>query len=279
MFRGQPEDITTNAPIEFTLYLQQLPWQIGCSGHFTIQSTPYGLIWRTPDRQVRLFNGSDRPEVISGGVEPIMKSITNGTEQNERSAYWSFNERNWYILAIAVDGSTDLNLLLIFDLEPGESNVGIFALDVGVFQSIGILEMVSGEQKLAIGQAGSLMELSVASKCINGITQNPTATTDMLGAFWRSGYFGNENPEQVKFMRFSRVSVDTDGFSIKRYLVNDEDATMAQPQIIDVEPLSDPMFATDMETRRMSIEIQFPPIDKDAALQLLTNTYIPGAER
>jgi len=29
----------------------------------------------------------------------------------------------------------------------------------------------------------------------------------------------------------------------------------------------------------MSIEIQFPRIDKDAAVQLLTNTYIPGAER
>ena len=279
MFRGQPEDITTNAPVEFTLYLQQLPWQIGCSGHFTIQSTPYGLVWRTPDRQVRLFNGTDRPEVISGGVEPILKSITYGTEQNERSAYWSFNEKNWYVLAVAVDGSTALNLLLIFDLEPGEDNVGIFTLDIGVFQSLGILEMVSGEQKLVVGQGGQLRELAVASKCINGVTQNPTATTDTLGAIWQSGYFGNENPQQVKFMRFSRLSADTDGFSIKRYLVNDEDSTMAQPEIIDVEPLTDPMFATDMETRRMSIEIQFPPIDKDAAVQLLTNTYIPGAER
>lgn len=280
MFRGQPEDITTNAPVEFTLYLQQLPWQIGCSGHFTIQSTPYGLVWRTPDRQVRLFNGSDKPDVISTGVEPIMKAITTGTELNERSCYWSYNEKNWYVLAIAVSPSTQLNQLLMFDLEPSESdNVGIFAFDIGVFQSLGILEMMDGSQKLVVGQGGMFKEMAVASKCINGVTQNPTSTSGTLGANWRSGYFGGENPEMVKFMRFSRISADSDGYSVKRYLVDDDVSTMATPEIIEVVPLEDAKFETNQETRRMSIEIQFPIVDRDSALQLLTNSYIPGAER
>lgn len=284
MFRGQPEDIVTTAPVEFTLYLQQLPWDIGCSGHFTIQSTPYGLVFRTPDRQVRLFNGSDQPAIISGGVEPILRRITNGTETNERSAYWSYNERNWYVLAIAVDGTNtpDLNMILLFDLEPGADNVGIFAFDlspIGPFQSLGVIELMTGEQKLIIGQAGIFKELAVASKCINGVTENPTSTTGVLPANWRSGYFGNKNPQQVKFMRFSRVSADSDGYSVKRYLVDDDVSTMAQPDIIEVEPLTEAKFETNLETRRMSIELQFPPQDRDAAVQELTNTFIPQAER
>lgn len=283
MFRGQPEDITTNAPIEFTLYLQQLPWDIGCSGHFTIQSTPYGLVWRTPDRQVRLFNGSDKPDVISGGVEPILKRITPGSEPNERSAYWSYNERDWYVLGIALDGEDSaLNYLLLFDLSPGENNVGIFAFDlieIGTFNSIGVLEMVSGEQKLVIGMLGSLQELTVMSKCINGVTFEPTSTDDELRGNWRSGYFGRENPQQRKFMSFSRVSVDSAGFQVKRYLVDDDSSTMAEPDIIEVVPLETARFDTNMDTRRMSIEIQFPVQDKDCAMQLLTNSFILGAER
>lgn len=280
MFRGQPEDIVTTAPVEFSLYLQQLPWDIGASGHFTIQSTPYGLVWRTPDRQVRLFNGTDEPDIISGGVEPILKRITFGTELNERSAYWSYNEKNWYVLAIAIDGETSLNQLLIFDLEPSDAdNVGTFAFDLGTFDSLSVIELVTGEQKLIIGQDGQFKELAVASKCVNGITQNPTSTDDELRGNWRSGYFGNANPEQVKFMQFSRLSADCDGFSVKRYLVNDDNSTMAQPDIIEVVPLTEAKFQTNEETRRMSIEIQFPPQDRDCAVQMLSNTFTPGAVR
>jgi hypothetical protein len=285
MFRGQPEDIVTNAPVEFTLYLQQLPWDIGCSGHFTIQSTPYGLVWRTPDRQVRLFNGTDEPDIISSGIEPIMKRITANTETNERSAYWSLNERNWYVLACAVDGTTqpDLNMILVFDMEPSDAdNVGIFAFDlspIGPFQSIGVIEMVTGDQKLMIGQGGLFKELTVASKLINGITQDPTFTTGVLPGNWRSAYFGNENQTQSKFMQFSIVSADASGFSVKRYLVNDLDSTMAQPEILEVEPIEGPSIFTGRETKRMSVELQFPPQDRDCAVQLLANSYTPGAER
>lgn len=279
MFRGQPEDITTNAPVEFTLFLQQLPWNIGSSGHFAIQSSPYGLIWRTPDRQVRLFNGTDEPSVISYGVEPILNRITFGTELNERAVTWTYSERNWYVLAIAIDESTRLNTLLMFDLEPGEDNVGTFLFDIGVFDSLGVIELESGEQMLIIGQDGILKNLDVKSKCVNGVTQNPTSTSGRLGASWRSGYFGNDNPQQVKFMQFSRVSADSDGYSVKRYLVNDDVSTMAQPDITEVVPIDTARFDTGMETRRMSIELQFPAQDRDCAIQLLTNTYVPGAER
>jgi hypothetical protein len=280
MFRGQPEDITVTAPVEFTLYLQQLPWEIGCSGHFTIQSTPYGLVWRTPDRQVLLFNGTDEPDVISFGVEPILKRITYGSELNERSAYWCFNEKDWYVLGIAIDEeSAQMNMLLMFDLTPGKDNVGTFAFQFGNFDSIGVIEMESGEKKLVVGQLGVFKELKVQSKCVNGVTEVPTSTEEELVGLWRSGYFGNKNPEQMKFMRFSRVSVDSDGYKIKRYLVDDDFSTMAAPEIIEAEPLESAKFETNEETRRMSIEIQFPVIDKDCALQLLTNTYIPGAVR
>lgn len=285
MFRGQPEDITYTAPVEFTLFLQQLPWSIGCASHFTIQSTPHGLAWLTPDRQIRLFDGTNYPQVISNGIEPIMRTLTLGQEFNARSAYWSYLDRNWYVLAIPTDGSTQLNLILVVDLEPDEeTNVGIFAIDIGVFQSIGVIETAAGEQKLVIGQEGLLKELTVSMTTTNGINEAITSTDEELGAFWRSAYFGNEAPQLVKMMRFIRLIADNLGFQIKRYLVDDEAYPVTSPYIIEasaVDPTTatSTRFSTNLKTRRMSIEIRFPSTDVDCSVSELSNSYIPVAER
>jgi hypothetical protein len=170
MFRGQPEDIVITAPVEFSLFLKELPYGIGCASHFTIQSTSYGLIWLGSDLSVYKFNGQSPPETIDDGVEPILRNINYDQLPNCRSAYWGYKHRDWYVLAIPLGVSTELNRLLIFDLTEGEANVGVFPFDIGAFQSINVIEMENGEQKLVIGQGGRLKELRVTADTISGIS-------------------------------------------------------------------------------------------------------------
>ena len=178
MFRGQPEDITVDAPVEFTLYLKQLPWQIGCAGHFTIQSTQRGLVWLSSSLDVFIFNGEAEPISIDEGVEPILRATNMSQVSNARSVYWQYKGRNWYVLGIPTGNSSDLTKLLIFDLEENQAkNVGTFPLDVGAFQSIGIVEMSDGSQKLVIGQDGLLKELNVTPTTASGIEQTIVSTS------------------------------------------------------------------------------------------------------
>lgn len=280
LFRGQPEDITNTAPVEFTAFLQQLPWDIGCASHFTIVNSDRGLIWLTPDRQVRTFDGMGKPNIISGGVEPILRRITSGTESNARAVHWHYVDRDWYVLALAVDNSYALNMLLVFDLEENpDVNCGVFPVSLGTFQSLGVLEMVDGSQKLVVGQAGYLKEIKAVSTATNGVNRARTTTSGTLTAFWRSGYFGNDSPQTVKLMRWLRIIADNIGFRVKRYLVDDDSYTVENPNVIEFEDLTDSKMSTNEKTKRMSIEIRFPETDVDTTVLELQNIYIPTGER
>lgn len=280
MFRGQPEDITNTAPVEFTLFLQQLPWDIGCASHFTICNSDRGLVWLTPDREVCAFDGIGKPMTISGGVEPIMRRITSGTESNARAVYWHYVDRDWYVLALAVDNSYALNMLLIFDLDDNpDTNCGVFPLDLGSFQSLSVLEMADGSQKLVVGQAGVLKEIKTISTATNGVNRARTTTAGTLGAFWRSGYFGNPKPQMMKFMRWLRCITDNIGFQIKRYLVDDDNFTVESPRVIEHDELDGSKMSTNAKAKRMSIEIKFPDTDVDCTVLELQNVYVPTGER
>ncbi len=278
MFRGQPEDITVDAPVEFTLYLKSLPWQIGCAGHFTIQSTPRGLVWLSSSLDVFVFNGESEPLSIDEGVEPILRTINQSQVANSRSAYWQYKGRNWYVLGVPTGSSADLTKLLIFDLEESaEKNVGTFPLDVGKFQSLGVVEMTDGSQKLVIGQDGLLKELNVTPTTINGIEQNIVSTSGTLGAYWRSGCFGNESPQANKFFRWCRIVADQPGIRVKRYLYQD---IVTQPEPIEfVDTFLGGKLSTNRKGRRLSYELRFRDEDTPQNILEVTDASIPVSVR
>ena len=278
MFRGQPEDITIDAPVEYSLFLKQLPFTIGCGSHFSIQSTPYGLVWLSPSLDVFVYNGADAPRSIADGVEPILRSVTMSQIQNARSAYWQYKGRDWYVLGVPTTLSPDLTKLLIFDMEPNpEANVGCFPFDVGTFQSIGIVEMLNGEQKLVIGQGGSLKELTVTATTQNGLEQNATSTTGTLGAFYMEGYRGNENPEAEKFVRWGRVTTDSNGIRVKTRLIRNDPT---KPEIVEFRPLNlDGKFSTNKKARFWSHEYRFDDLDVAQNILQVVDVAIPIAER
>lgn len=278
MFRGQPEDITVTAPVEFTLFLKQLPWQIGCGSHFTIQSTQRGLVWLTHDLDVMLFDGQSEPVSIDEGVEPILRSINLAQLQNSRSVYWKYKGRNWYILAVAVGSSSVLNKILIFDLEENQDkNVGCFPIDIGEFQSLGMVETYDGSQKLVIGQAGILKELLVTSTTINGIDQDVSATAATLGAFWQSGYVGNESPELEKFFRWFRVTADQQGIRVKRRLITNDIRNPSVIEFVDL-PIGGKL-GTNKKARRISYELRFRDEDVSQNILELLDVNVAVAER
>lgn len=282
MFKGSPSDITNTAPVPISAFLQELPWAIGCASHFTIKSTAYGLAWLSPDRRIQLFDGTNKPICISNGVEPILRRMTQGTEYNCRAEYFSYVDRDWYVLVMAVDGSYQLNHMLMIDMdEDSDRNVGAFQFhfDDGV-DSIGVVELFSTEQKLVIGQKGLLKELKVLSTTTNGINEARTTTSGRIGAYWKGGYFGGETPQLMKTMRYARFITDNQGFRVKRYLIDDINSKITAPEIMDFEPLADDgVIVTNKKAKRESYEIRFPDDDVDCSVLEMTHSFIPASER
>ncbi len=278
MFRGQPEDITNDAPIEFSLLLRPLPWEIGCASHFTIKSTPYGLIWLSPTNDVFVYNGEGRPRSLTDGIEPIMRTVNPSTLGNSRAVYWQYKGRDWYVLAVSTGNSSQLNKILIFDMEPNEAaNFGVVPLDVGDFQSLGLVEMVSGEQKLVIGQGGKLKELTVTPSTRNGIEESITSTSGTLGGYYQTGYFGNEAPDIEKFFRWGRVTADQTGIRVKRRLIKDDPTA---PSIMEFEETpTGGKISTNRKARRLSYELRFQDADVSQNILELTDMYIPVSQR
>lgn len=278
MFRGQPQDITITAPVEFSLFLKQLPWNIGCASHLTIQSTPRGLVWLSSSFDVFLFDGQDEPTSLGEGVLPLLRSINQGYAINCRSVYWQYKGRNWYVLAVPLLPSAALNKILIFDLnENQDANVGCFPLDIGEFQSLGTVEMTDGSQKLVVGQGGALKELTVTPSTINGIEQTVAPTTGVLGGFWKSGLIGNDTPQQQKFFRWGRVTADQAGIRVKRYLYQEDITAPAPIEFVDLTIGG--KISTNKKGRRLSYELRFRDEDTPQNILELIDMSIPLAER
>lgn len=278
MFRGQPEDITVDAPVEFTLFMQQLPYDIGCISHYTICSTVRGLVWLGVCLGIYVFDGSKPPEDLSEGAEPILRTINMAAAGNSRAVYWQYRGRDWYILAIPTGTETALNKILIVDLDANEEkNFGIVPLDIGTFQSIGIVEMTDGTQKLVVGQDGILKEISITSSTKNGIEETVSSTSATLGGYWVSGLVGNDSPEVEKFFRWGRVTADQNGIRIKRRLYKD---SITQPEVMEFEDTPPGgKISTNRKGRRLSYELRFRDEDVSQNILELLDVSIPLAER
>lgn len=285
MLRGIIEDITTSAPVQFTAYLEELPWQVGAFSHYSVVSTEYGLIWLSSDRNVRMFNGYSEPNIISANIWPILKSITAGQEANARAAYVNWLDRQWYALCIAVNGVTYNNLVVLFDLLPDpEQNAGIFVLDIGRVDSIATVEDTNGQRMLVIGQNGNLMQIRTPSIAVNGLSQGISATSGSLYAYWRGGYFGNEDPEVNKMYRWGRIVSDQPtgaaiAFIAMARLVDQEQRPFTSPQIkASLQPVGE-KFVVNTRAKRCSIEVDFPVKDVDINLLELDLANIPVGVR
>lgn len=292
MLRGQVEDITLAVPVNFTQYLEELPWTLGCLSHFTIQSTPYGLIWLAGDKTVQLFDGRSEPIDISAPIYPILRTITPGTENQCVSGYFNWLERDFYVLLAAVGGSLTLNKAFFFaaNKQPGTDTVDsveVFVSDLPATLGatwIGLITTSKLQRMLCLGAQGFIQQWPVSSDTVNGITQDFTiipATAGVLNAYWRSGYFGTESPYRSKTFRWARLIADQDpsAFSAQFRYVDDESRTFRNPEIVGPVQFGTSRLGMNRKAKRASVEIDFPSQDASVNVLELHVAAVPTSDR
>jgi hypothetical protein len=279
MFRGTVTDRSTDAPIEYLAELEKLPWNTGCASHFSIAKTPYGLVWLASDKTIKVFNGQGEPQTLAGGILPLLRRITPGTEEDARGLFFCFLEREWYILLCAIDGFATKNCIIIVDLEPDkEANVGAFPFQVSA-DAIELIEDAYGINHLIIIQDSYIKELTVLSDTTGGISLTYTSTADLIPARWRSGYFGNDTSEWMKLFRYGKLVADQLGFKVQVYLVDDVSSTFRAPDIIPFQSIINDHILIDRKSKFCSLEIQFPQENTAANVLMLSASAIPTSER
>lgn len=287
MLRGLLEDIVTTQPVAFSAYLEELPWTLGCFSHFTIQSTPYGLVWLAADKTVQFFDGRAAPVDISRAIYPYLQQITPGTENQATSAYFNWLERDWYVLVVAVQGSLTPNRTFYFSLDPETSKIEVFISDIptawiGLLTTPTLQRILCVTDQLATGL--QIQQLPISADTINGITNDDTIippTSGILNAYWRSGYFGNEQPQRSKLFRWQTIVADPapPSFSSTVRLVNDRELTFQQPGIIGPFQYEDGTQEINQRAKRCSVEINFPNADAPANVIELQVAQISTSDR
>lgn len=278
MVRGQLEDITLAAPINFSAFLEQMPWKLGCASHFTIQSTPHGLMWLAGDLTLRVFTGSSAPADISYAVYPILRSITPGTAGLASAGYFNWLERDWYALTVATNGSQSPNQIVFWDDEEDSgSNVGVFISNIAA-DFISSLDLGS-RRGLCISHRGIISELPVSSVTTSGVASPITSTSGDLPAHWRGGYFGQDNLQRNKIWRKCLLLTDNQGFSIIPRYVDLNRRTFRSPEVGQVVNVNNHGFAgLNRKANLVSCEIIFPRQDISCSVLAMLVEYIPASD-
>jgi len=279
ILRGILQDVTVDAPVQLSAFLQPLPWSQGCFSHYSIAETPQGLVWLASDKTIQIYDGQNPPQSLSKYINPILRRITAGSEENARGEFFNYLEREWYVLTVSIDNSATNNLMIIIDLDPdAESNGGIFISDIEA-DDVGTVEDASGNRSLVIAAEGLLKQFIALSDTVNGISDPITATEEEMNAYWRSSPFGGEAPGLMKIFRFAHIVTDQSGFRIQTRLITEAE-DFRNPTLGLMDPLpEDGRYPVNQKGRRLMYEIQFPAEDVSANLLELSNSYIPLGER
>lgn len=280
MLRGNIEDISINAPVAFSAYLEELPWNVGTMCHQSIQPTSYGLIFWASDRTVQLFSGSAKPQDISRPVYPILRRATKGREAFASSTYFNWLERDWYGLCLAIDGSFSNNYTIFWSLNAA-GEIDIFPCNIQM-DCMATVSSVNLQRLLVIGQQGRVMNLPVSQDTQGGIADPSIipATVAQLPAYWRSGYFGNDSPQRSKNFRRGFMVTDTDGFKVTKRFVNNQSLTVMNPKIMGPHKTKNGgSFSIGQRANRCSIEINFPDQDVASNVLELSIGYIGTGDR
>lgn len=281
MLRGQVEDITINAPVQFSAFLEELPWKMGTLGHQTIQATPMGLLFWAADRTVNIFDGASSPTDISKPVYAILRRATQGKESQSSSAYFNWIERDWYALNFAIDGSASNNYTLFWSLAIDTGQIDVFPCSVRM-DFIGTLTNNKAQRLLAIAVDGLIKNLPVSQDTSGGLGDLSVipSTAGALAAWWRGGYFGNDSPVRSKLFKRGLIVSDQAGFKVNKRMVDNRTKTFINPKFIGPNQVgNDGQFSIGQRAQRCSVEILFPDEDVSCNVMELSVGAIATSDR
>lgn len=202
LLRGSLNDVVVSAPTPLQFYIEDLPYEIGCYSHYTIQSTAAGLVWLDDGLKLRLYDPSAfyPPKEIAPNLSAIFRRITPGIQSVLSSGYITLFDRDWYVLSIPVDGSATPNLTILLDVDPDPGKAtGAWPLThsinclLAVKYQDGSTHLLAAQTQLMTADlppsAGYLTEIPVESSQTNGI-QTAQDNPLMPDAFWTGGPIG-----------------------------------------------------------------------------------------
>jgi hypothetical protein len=288
ILRGNVEDITLNAPVQFSAFLQELPWDTGAISNQAIQPTPFGLIFWATDRTVQLFNpGNAITGVtaslrdISAPVYPFLRRATAGAEKTASSAYFNWLERDWYGLTFPIDGSVTNNFTIFWSLNLEGNELDVFPCSIGM-DSMATLTTSKLQRIFAIASGGLIYNLPVSQDTKNGVgvLNVIPSTAGNLSAYWDGGYFGNENPVRSKMFKRGLIVADQGGFQVVKAMVDNRTKSLQTPKLIGPDQVGgDGQFSIGQRASRCSITVIFPNQDVSCNVQELTVGSIATSDR
>lgn len=298
MLRGALEDIVIDLPVAFSAYLDQLPYQEGCSSKYSVQSTIMGVVWKGADRNYKVWAGSGPPISLSGNITQLLQRETASMVPLSQSCYLNYFGRDWYVASIAIDGTTaNFTHLLFFDMEPNaELNVGVFPVKLN-HSSIQAVDYPDGSRHLVFGANGFLYEISTMIVGNNGIQVGGGTGATGHDEYWQSGWYGSDSPEIMKMYRRGKLvttgtgtasgvpattypaSTDQNGFGLDYSLVDDETYPFNAPRVVGNLPFYYDKFAVTWKGRRIQFKVKFPSVDKTCSVLELDASFIPSSNR
>lgn len=279
--RGQVEDISVLAPVGFSAYLEELPYDTGTLCHQSIQSTPYGLLFWATDRTVQMLDNTFALKDMSGPVYPVLRRATKGREAFASSAYFNWLEREWYGLTLAVDGSIYNNLIIFWGLNKDVGQMDIFLATIQA-DYLTVLSTPQAQRILAAAMGGLINNVPVSQDTTNGVADLSIipATAGVLPAFWRGGYFGNDAPYRSKMYRRGLLVTDQDGFKVTKRFVDNREFPITAPDVYGPDETFDGgSFELNRRATRCSVEINFPQQDVSANVLELSVGAVATSDR
>lgn len=282
IIRGTLQDITVSAPQAPSFQLTLLPFNIGAYSHFSLQTTPSGLVFLSDGLELMVFDGYYEPTRIAPVLNGIFQRITPGLQDLVASVYISDLNRQWYVCSFPVDGSLQNNLTVIVDMNPDqERNAGSWVSDLSIDDIIP-LNARDGSKGLYCAQ--SQFEDGTVAALAGKVTTLPLfydaadpATTLLPNAHWRSGYFGIKDEDGVdemaffKLFRTLRFATSLPGVTVMAYLVDGDTYTFDQPYVQKFD-FNQNYGSLNIKSRAISLDIIFPP-GSAAPISALTQSW------
>jgi hypothetical protein len=265
MFRlsGLLTDNTLQTAASQGASISRLPYNLGCAGPYACDITPLGGIWLTANGEVWLFTDRYAPRNIGRPVQDILSSIGVGSLPLARAKYYHTGTRNWWVLAVAANGATFNNTLLVLDLDllAANGSPSYFTFDMAtnhpawwVIQpgpvmaqgqnavinprcdAIEAVFEVGGAVRLLAGSSDLIQDADYQTGAFGTETQVPGASLALHA-------YGNDTAHSIKrpsFVRFNTnqnpLLLGVQGWSFQAQGVDDDFYTFTSPLTLNFSP-------------------------------------------
>lgn len=167
--------------------ISSLPYNLGCASPYAVALTPLGALWLTSNAEVWLYTDSYAPRQIGHPIQPILKSILPANLKLARMVYYHTYNRNWIALAVAANGASANNKLLLLDLDLLASNgsPSFFVFDMATNNPSWYPYDIACPALEQMYESGGIVRLFVGGQ---------DTTTGIADVDYQSGGFGTEIP-------------------------------------------------------------------------------------